>query len=683
MTHSATITIQFTDYWLSSTGGSGKGDLDMVCYRDRDGCPALPMTQVKGMLRETAELLWPDAEVFGFFGERAKENAPAAEGALRFAGDAQLPKDDRAWFAAKANNDKRAALFARLRSTAVTEAGVAKTNSLRTAEVAVPLTLTGRIDWTGSERPPENWIKRLNQLCQLTFTFGHGKNDGLGRAVASCSEFKPDTVAAGELSSSGKRLVIDLVPEDASVFSRINANEGQQLSHAGPTGASLWGWAIGQLKNDPAALKALLSGKISFSDAAPLIDDATPAFMRPAVLFAPKLAKTDQEKPFIADKVFQPGALLVGMKKYVEKHTESRQAQGFGAYHMPLALDGIAPVGKGHRLRSGHEQGKAKDGSLFGYQHIAPRITGYRAVAHAVDDLDEALWGKIVAAFQNRLFLGKARNNGYGGGYKVSSATNAELVPVFNREITHGATIVRIWCLSDLALYDDWGALKIEPTAKDFGVSDCSWKLDRTESSVTTRRYAPWDGAIQGHEREITVIEAGSVIAFSGPPLVEKLDLAERYGDYPERGCGWVALVPDETPKKAGDFSSAVQDGDTPDPTDLTKWAEDRTRQLDPTAMEKWLSDATRMINSLESLPTRTQWSKVVFDGKEENLRDDQRWNVKVGNETLKEWLIREAREKCKDISEDGWPQSHRLTARKRLIDHAKRKASSMARDER
>ena len=690
MTHSATITIKFTDYWLSSTGGSGKGDLDMVCHRDTNGCPALPMTQVKGMLRETAERMLPPKCVVKLFGERetvstdkAKNNLPKAppkEGSLRFSGDALMSPADRAWFAKMENKDKRAALFARLRSTAITETGVAQTNSLRTAEVAMPLELTGRIDWTGRDTPPENWIETLNQLCKLTFAFGHGKNDGLGRAIASCAEFNCDIDAAATLIPSDNRLVIDLEPEDVAVFSRANANEGQQLSHAGPTGASLWGWAIGQLKGDPVTLKALLSGKISFSDAVPLIDDATPAFMRPAVLFSPKQAKAgetppiDKDKDKDKDKGFHPSALRIGMKAYREDYNkaEDRQPQAFAPLHMSLALDGIAPVGKGHRLRSGHKDGKAEDKKLFGYQHIAPKITKYRAVIEAPGGFPDGL----VEVFQHRLFLGKARNNGYGGGYKVTAAPGADFLPA--QTIPNKATIARIWCLSDMALYDDWGRLNVEPCAAEFGLPK-SWKLCRTESAVTTRRYAPWDSAIQGHESEILVVEAGSVLAFVGAALEEAITLPARKGDYGARGCGWIALVPEVMPDKAKDIDAPSQTPIEVTDNRLIGWAAERIKERDTRALDKWVACAQSCTNGLRKSPSKTQWSKVKLDGAETELRIDQGWDCKVGDISLKDWLIAEA----KSHSEKEWPEAHRRMARKRLVDHARRKAPSAARDDR
>lgn len=67
----AVLTLSFRSSWLSGTGG-GRGR-----HRDAAGLPAMPMSQVKGTLRETAERLaaggragWSDDLVQRLFGAR-------------------------------------------------------------------------------------------------------------------------------------------------------------------------------------------------------------------------------------------------------------------------------------------------------------------------------------------------------------------------------------------------------------------------------------------------------------------------------------------------------------------------------------------------------------------------------------------------------------------------------------
>jgi CRISPR/Cas system CSM-associated protein Csm3 (group 7 of RAMP superfamily) len=175
----ATLSITFTSWWLGGTGGSGKGDLDVVAYRDQWGCPALPMTQIKGTLRETADRFWGNDKVLDWFGSEGSNG----QSSLRLSGDASLPEDQAQWF--NANQAERSTLFSAIRSTALTD-GVAKSDTLRTIEVAIPCTISRSITWVG-DNEPEKWWKDIDQLCALTLAFGRFKNDGIGRAIAKCA----------------------------------------------------------------------------------------------------------------------------------------------------------------------------------------------------------------------------------------------------------------------------------------------------------------------------------------------------------------------------------------------------------------------------------------------------------------------------------------------------------------
>ena len=111
----ATLSITFTSWWLGGTGGSGKGDLDVVAYRDQWGCPALPMTQIKGTLRETADRFWDSKRVIDWFGGEGSDG----QSQIRFSGDASLLAEQAKWFGYEDNHAKRATLFSAIRSTAL------------------------------------------------------------------------------------------------------------------------------------------------------------------------------------------------------------------------------------------------------------------------------------------------------------------------------------------------------------------------------------------------------------------------------------------------------------------------------------------------------------------------------------------------------------------------------------
>ena len=185
---SALITIEFLDWWHAGTGRSGHGDADMIAYRDRFGCPALPMTHVKGVLRDTAERFGLRGDdLVKLFGEANPgiEKPDVTGAGLAFTGDASLEPEEREWF--KAHTTERGQLFGWLSATRIDEkTGAASAETLRSIEVCVPLKLTKRIDWIGRGDPPANWVCDLDRVCALTPAFGKQRNDGLGRAIAQC-----------------------------------------------------------------------------------------------------------------------------------------------------------------------------------------------------------------------------------------------------------------------------------------------------------------------------------------------------------------------------------------------------------------------------------------------------------------------------------------------------------------
>jgi hypothetical protein len=188
----AIIFINMLDWWLGGTGETETGGADKNAYRDEWGCPALPASQVKGTLRETAELWagWTSADVAVFFclgtGDAgAHDDSRSREGALGWGPEAGLPLSIRK--ALEGDSEKRARLFSRVPATAINPlTGTALDTSLRQIEVVVPMQLTLEVRWLSLTPQPDDWIEKLDQLCALTPSFGALKQDGFGRCVASC-----------------------------------------------------------------------------------------------------------------------------------------------------------------------------------------------------------------------------------------------------------------------------------------------------------------------------------------------------------------------------------------------------------------------------------------------------------------------------------------------------------------
>ncbi|MFI4996047.1 MAG: hypothetical protein ACHQAQ_09720 [Hyphomicrobiales bacterium] len=160
----------------------------------------MPMTQVKGQLRETAERLatgahagWNDEGLTELFGYRPPEGetviaGAGLPGALAFRGEARMPEAALRHFRGEPGRNDRGKLFRRIAATRINELGVAQDKTLRAIEVCVPLALEAMVEWIAGNPPRQDWVRLLDAACAATTAFGKLKADGYGRAIASVAE---------------------------------------------------------------------------------------------------------------------------------------------------------------------------------------------------------------------------------------------------------------------------------------------------------------------------------------------------------------------------------------------------------------------------------------------------------------------------------------------------------------
>lgn len=192
-----TIVFELHDYWHAGSGHGGGPVQDAVVARTAGGLPFLSGRTVKGLVREAFRL----GELAGFTtAEEAREflgSSPDDEldrfetrpGRLRF-GDATLGEDFEQWALAMQGQESWRAslepLFAVVASTALDDDGLAKNETLRAVEVAVPVTLRGTVD----ERPDLRieagtaWAPLLDRVLPFVRGLGCGRRRGLGRVSA-------------------------------------------------------------------------------------------------------------------------------------------------------------------------------------------------------------------------------------------------------------------------------------------------------------------------------------------------------------------------------------------------------------------------------------------------------------------------------------------------------------------
>jgi hypothetical protein len=401
---------------------------------------------------------------------------------------------------------------------------------------------------------------------------------------------------------TGRRLVLELVADHPAVFSRTPATLGAHSTLPGPTGASLLGWAASRLysRRDPdGAFTLFHSGAVRFSDAVRMSGDK-PLFPNPATLLEPKHGD---------------GRAALGRAAF-HAHADNEGRQAEAVRNRLVTLDGEdhGKASRRRRLRTALDHGRAADGQLFDYEEVLPDRLVLRATVETDAGIDAALWARLEKAFEGTLRLGRARNNGYGGGYRCTALDDAASPWPQPPEV--GGRHIRLWLLSDLALSDDCGSPRLLPEPADFDLGP-EWALDPSESALSVRRIWPYNRAFGSRDMEFPVIEAGSVLAFAraadaGSPV----QLSGIAGIARERGCGRYTVLDkfDFRPCK----DDEVQDpfaGSAP-PPGIAAWASARAGSAFGDARKTWRAD--RKKEALGRLrragldgPGPSQWSRL------------------------------------------------------------------------
>jgi hypothetical protein len=324
----------------------------------------------------------------------------------------------------------------------------------------------------------------------------------------------------------------DLVANDGA------ATEGGQAGLDYLPGLLLLGAAAARLYPNLSraeAYRLFHSGAVRFGDALPLMDDS-PGWPMPLCWHEVKGDPAVTGDHFAAGKV---------RNLQFDRFPEGVQPKQLRADH--VRADGRRlKVSRSLRMKTAIDPrtGRVAEAQLFGYESIdAGQV--FAARIQAPDTLPADLWKQLTDALtaDGELLLGRSRSAEYG---RVTMETfgGASLEPDQNPKTDRRLTL---WCLSDLALLDEWGQETLAPTHTALGLSRGAIDWERT--FLRFRRYAVWNAYRNGFDLERQVIQRGSVIALKlgegDAPWTEaeRNSLAAGVGLYREAGLGW--LVPD------------------------------------------------------------------------------------------------------------------------------------------
>jgi hypothetical protein len=319
------------------------------------------------------------------------------------------------------------------------------------------------------------------------------------------------------------------------VLTQSSATEGSHQTLEYVPGATLLGWAAGQLYGKlpgKDSFTVFHSGQVRFGDALPILAPEQVTYPMPLSYhkdkFADKLAnlahsgaeKFDQPKQQRAGFVSSGDLCLRSLKKGARANVS---------------------LSRRHLSRRSVQSGSEKN-QLFAYQSLAAGQQ-FRWTLSADDSVADELFQHLVSALDGKkVRLGRSRGVEYGRALVTSCQAPA------TPEAFSGGDTLSLLLVSDVALRDDnTGQPTYEPTAAAFGLPE-SASICWEKSFIQTRRYTPFNGKRQRPDLEIQVLRAGSVLTFAGVNGVSVDELQQALkvgvGAYRERGLGQVVVNP-------------------------------------------------------------------------------------------------------------------------------------------
>lgn len=203
------IVIDIKGFWHAGTGRSAGALTDALVQKDAQGLPVVGGRHIKGLLRhalaKSEGLGWfkghtlPDGpaktiEALLFGSPNQQESRFATLPGMLIVSDASLPEEEAQWLAAAEQAVARQHLYSHVSSTAMTEKGTAKADSLRSLEVTLPMQLRANLwlDLTAVDSAhrtqQQAWLQQVEpwlplvEASTMLDSLGASRSRGLGEA---------------------------------------------------------------------------------------------------------------------------------------------------------------------------------------------------------------------------------------------------------------------------------------------------------------------------------------------------------------------------------------------------------------------------------------------------------------------------------------------------------------------
>lgn len=593
MTVERTLEITLPGWWHVGSGRGIGGYADAAILRSPEGLPWIPGRTLRGLVREALEHAAAFGRLDADIAETLCGTAPPPDrptektvrrrrfetdpGILRF-GNARLPQAWRAWASDARNKATLDDLFGVFAQTAIygrdgKAPGLARDHSLRTIEVAPPMTLQAGLQVDERAADGIDWERALEKALPLIRGLGASRHRGLGRARIALAGGDRGKATHAPLRPSdsapvGDRVLLRIDLTDELILSTTSATTGAHQTLDFIPGAVLLGAAARRYAEfGEYAWAVFHAGGVRFGNAYPLIDrPGSPPVPTLPVPLAWHHAKGESGEGGAAGGTLGPAkvARILDAKIQNRAHTESDRKASTQSVQMRkgyVSRDGrlVSPATR-YRQKTAIDrdrQGRVREGALFGYASLDAGQAFLAEIRFDPGLVPQPVRRQVIDALTGGpLLIGRSRSAEYGEA-RAAVCDDPSVAAALDGLVEPGrpkrAKGLAVLLLSDLALEDEQtGAPTTLPQPRHFGLPE-GWALSRARSFVRTRRYAPFNGKRRLFDAERQVLEKGSVLVFEAPDGAELDEAAladvrrtidAGIGQHRAEGLGKVVMEP-------------------------------------------------------------------------------------------------------------------------------------------
>ena len=502
-------TITFYDYWQSGSGLGAGAKADSLCVKTKEGLPFVSGKTLKGLLAD-------------FLNEQDQKECLGESGIgkeiVSVFENAELPK---AQAKAILHHGLKEELYTYITTTAI-ENGIAKTDTLRTKEVVIPLTLEGEIALKDTCK-----VKIEAAMAQVK-RLGTGRTRGFGRCDIKLGEEIPQGTQSNVSPVQHDSITLTCTFESDVVLLGSANTEGKSKPLDFIPGSAVLGIVAKGLKDkkiNDIDFETLLNGTIRFGEGS-LLHDHNLAYSMPFSFFKPKIPKEDDANstktyhfPYISD----------------DEHRRYQMQQRRNGY---ITHEGhVLHVDYDYQQKSSYnrEERRSQEGEMYGY----PAMVKGTTFALEISAPKEKLEGIVAYLCTGTHRLGKSKSAQYG---KVRFHVAQNTAQVQTKQIPKSPheNLLFLYAKSRIALHDENGVFTYEPTTQNLGLQSGNIRWDYTQ--IRTASFTPYNGVQQTTTYERLVIERGSVIVVEG--CTDELPDRLVVGAFQNEGFGELLVNP-------------------------------------------------------------------------------------------------------------------------------------------